>query len=119
MLIEILKPDFTFFDERGCLTQLVHHGFNQYNIIFSKKDVLRGDHYHRENREAFFVITGGFKFIAKKDGLEEEYNFKQGDMFLVPPYVTHSFFYTEDSWVASMYDLGVEHTDGSKDIYTE
>ena len=119
MLIEILKPDFAFADDRGCLTQLVHEGFKQYNVIFSKKDVLRGDHYHKENREAFFVITGGFKFVAKKGGMEEEYSFKKGDMFLVPPYVTHSFYYTEDSWVASMYDLGVEHADGSKDIYTE
>ena len=50
MLIEILKPDFVFEDERGKLTQLVHDGYRQMNIIFSKKDVLRGNHYHKENR---------------------------------------------------------------------
>lgn len=119
MLIEILSPDFKFSDERGCLTQLVHQGYNQFNIIFSKKDVVRGNHYHKENREVFFVITGSFKVIAEKDGQKEEYTFKASDMFLIPPYVMHSFYYIEDTWLASMYDIGVEHSDGSKDIYTE
>ena len=118
MLIEILKPDFEFSDERGCLTQLVHQGFKQFNIIFSKKDVLRGNHYHKENREAFFVISGSCNLTAMKDGLIEEYVFKSGDMFLIPQYVIHSFFYTDDTWLSSMYDLGVEHDDGTKDIYT-
>lgn len=119
MLIEILKPDFVFKDERGELTQLVHEGFNQYNIIFSKKDVLRGNHYHKENREAFYIITGKIRLNVSKDGVEEEYIFGAGDMFLMPQFVNHSFYYIEDTWLASMYDIGVERPDGTKDMYTE
>ncbi len=119
MLIELLKPDFSFSDERGSLTQLIHKGFKQYNIIFSKKNVLRGNHYHKENKEAFFVISGSFKLTLSKDVIIEEYTLKAGDMFLIMPYVIHSFYYLEDSYVASMYDIGVEHTDGTKDIYTK
>ena len=40
-------------------------------------------------------------------------------MFLVPPYVMHSFKYKEDSLLVAMYDLGVEYEDGTKDIHTE
>lgn len=119
MLIEIRKPDFEFEDERGSLIQLVHEGFSQYNIIFSHKDVLRGNHYHKKNREAFYVITGAFTLNVSKDDVEESYDFKSGDMFLIPPYVKHSFCYTKDCLVASMYDLGVENKNGTKDIYTE
>lgn len=119
MLIEILKPNFVFEDARGSLTQLVREGFNQYNIIFSHKGVLRGDHYHKENREAFYVITGELKLSVSRDGVKEDYTFGPGDMFLLPPYVMHSFYYTEDTWLASMYDLGVERPDGTKDIFTE
>lgn len=119
MLIEMMKPDFEFEDERGNLRQLVHEGFSQYNIIFSKKDVLRGNHYHKKNKEAFYVITGAFTLHVSKDGVEETYKFRQGDMFLVPPYVIHSFYYTQDCLVASMYDFGVENEDGLKDIYAE
>ena len=117
-MIEIIKPDFVFQDERGNLTQLVHDGFKQFNIIFSKKDVLRGNHYHKENREAFYVISGCFDLIAEKDGNQKKYVFKTGYMFVIPPYVSHSFYYTEDTLLASMYDIGVEHEDGTKDIYS-
>ncbi|MBR1739460.1 MAG: cupin domain-containing protein [Ruminococcus sp.] len=118
MLIKMLEPDFIHKDDRGQLTQLVREGFSQFNVIFSKKGVLRGDHYHKENREAFYVITGGFTLKAEKDGVTESYDFKPGDMFLVEPYVIHSFYYTEDTYLASMYDIGVEKPDGTKDIFT-
>ena len=119
MLIEILKPNYVFVDERGSLTQLVREGFSQYNIIFSHKGVLRGNHYHKVNREAFYVITGELKLSVSRGGVKEEYVFRAGDMFLLPPYVMHSFYYTEDTWLASMYDLGVERPYGTKDIFTE
>lgn len=119
MLIQIMKPDFELEDERGSLRQLVHEGFSQFNIIYSKKNVQRGDHYHKENKEVFYVITGAFALHVSKNGAEETYYFRQGDMFLVPPYVRHSFYYTEDCLIAGMYDIGVENQDGSKDIYTE
>lgn len=119
MLIQILEPDFCFEDARGRLVQLVHEGYKQYNVIFSKKDVERGNHYHKQNEEVFFVISGKFQ-LKTSDGEEEEvYEFKTGDMFLVPPHVMHSFFYEEDTWIASMYSKGVENRDGTKDIYTE
>ena len=117
-MIEMIKPDFEFQDGRGSLTQLVHDGFRQFNIIFSKKGVLRGDHYNKENREAFYVISGSFELTVKTECGQEVHTFKEGDMFLVPPYVSHSFYYLEDTWIASMYDIGVEHPDGSKDIWT-
>ncbi len=119
MLIEILEPDFVFDDERGTLTQLVHDGYKQYNIIFSKKGAVRGDHYHKINNEAFYVIKGRFRFDARKEGIKETYTFSGGDMFRVPAYVIHSFYYEEDTLIASMYDVGVEMKDGTKDIYTE
>lgn len=119
IMIEIVKPDFEYQDDRGSLTQLVHEGFRQFNIIFSKKGVLRGDHYHKENRETFFVIFGSFELTVKTQHKQETYRFKMGDMFLVPPYVLHSFYYLEDTLIASMYDIGVEYPDGSKDIWTD
>lgn len=117
MLIEILKPDFIHEDERGRLTQLVHEGYSQFNIVSSKKGVLRGDHFHKENREAFYVISGRFRLEAEKDGVKESYTFTQGDMFVIPDHVIHSFYYEEDTVLAIMYDKGVEKDDGTKDIF--
>ena len=68
MLINILKPDFTFNDDRGTLVQLVHEGYSQMNVVTSKKGVFRGGHYHKINREVFYIISGHFKFTAEKNG---------------------------------------------------
>jgi len=119
MLIEILEPDFAFEDERGELVQLAREGYRQFNVVFSKGGVIRGNHYHKENNEVFYVMSGSFELSAQKDGASEAYVFKKGDMFKVPPFVMHSFNYLEDTWVAAMYDKGVEHADGTKDIYAE
>ncbi|MCI8322808.1 MAG: cupin domain-containing protein [Lachnospiraceae bacterium] len=119
MMIKVIKPDFEFQDERGFLLQLVHEGFRQFNIIFSRQGVFRGGHYHQENTEAFYVISGSFELTVKtENAVEEKYIFQKGEMFLIPPYVSHSFSYLEDTLIASMYDLGVERADGTKDIYT-
>ncbi|SEP97695.1 Cupin domain-containing protein [Lachnospiraceae bacterium RM5] len=119
MLIEILKPDFMFSDERGSLFQLCHEGYKQFNIVFSKKGVIRGNHYHKKNKEVFFVVSGSFELIVSKNDKEEKYIFKKGDMFLIPPKVLHSFFYYEDTYLAAMYDFGVENVGDKIDIYSE
>lgn len=116
-MVQILKPNFEFEDERGTLTQLVREGFSQFNIIFSKAGVFRGNHYHKKNQEAFYVISGEFELTAKKDDSLETFTFTQGDMFLIPPLVIHSFQYRTDTLLASMYDVGVELPNGEKDIF--
>lgn len=117
MLITILEPNFTFADQRGSLTQLVREGYKQVNVVESKSGAFRGGHYHKKNNEVFFVVSGEFKFTAENDSAKEEYIFKTGDMFLVPPYVVHGFDYTSDTLLVSLYDVGVENADGTKDIY--
>ena len=118
MLIEFIKPDFTFENEAGRLNQLVHEGWTQVNAIFSAKDSIRGGHYHKYNKECFFVLAGSFRLTAYKDDLREEYEMKQGDMFIIPEYVAHDFAYHEDTYLVAMYDNGVELSDDVKDIWS-
>lgn len=118
MLIEFIKTDFQFNDERGALVQLVHDGWKQINYISSKKNVVRGGHYHKNNKEAFYVISGSFKLIAEDvNGVKEEYSIKTGDFFIVKPFIKHSFHFEEDTYIISFYDKGVEEGE-IKDIYT-
>ena len=119
MLVEIIQPDFQFDDDRGSLVQLIRDGYKQVNVITSTKNVERGNHYHKENIEAFYIISGKFELKLKKDNIEETYVFSEGDMFRIQPYVIHSFYYLEDTTLVSMYSKGVEKDDGTKDIYTE
>jgi dTDP-4-dehydrorhamnose 3,5-epimerase-like enzyme len=116
-MIKFLKPDFIFKDQRGCLTQLVREGYNQINVTEAVAGSKRGGHYHKLNNEAFYIVRGSFDLVARKDGEETKQSFYQGDMFLIPPYVTHDFIFKEDTIFISMYDKGVELNDNRKDIY--
>ncbi len=118
MLIEFIKPDFNFIDDRGSLTQLVHGGWNQVNYITSVRGSVRGDHYHVLNKEAFYVISGGFRLALRHKDTNEsaEYDIKAGEFFIIHPNVYHSFTYTADTALISMYNHGVELVNGKKDI---
>ncbi len=118
-MIEIVKPDFVFEDERGALVQLVHDGWKQINVAVSKAGFERGNHFHRLNREGFYVVEGCFTLEAKLGNKKEVYDFKKGDMFIINPDVIHRFIYHEDSVLVAFYDKGVELPDGTKDIIAE
>ena len=117
-MIEILKPDFVFENECGVLKQLVHEGWNQVNIITSVRDSVRGGHYHKSNKEAFYIIKGSFKLELKRGRESESYMMKEGDMFVINSLVTHQFYYIEETTLISMYSVGVELPDGTKDIWS-
>lgn len=119
-LIEILTPDFTFTDDRGTLTQIAREGFSQINAVFTKAGKIRGNfHYHEHTKEVFYIIKGRIRFTAKLDGITEEYEFSDGDMFMVNENVRHTFLYTEDTYLVGLYTVPVENPDGTKDIIAD
>lgn len=118
-MLKILKPDFEFNDDRGKLMQLLHGECGQVNYVESKPSSVRGGHYHKLNKETFFIINGEVDVTVKKDGNEETYHFKSGDMFSIDKNVIHCFDYKKFTTLIVVYDKGVELPDGTKDIYQE
>lgn len=118
MSVTMQNPDFVFENENGKLIQLIHGGWNQVNVITSPAGSRRGGHFHKINREAFYIISGRFRLELEEDGVKESYEFGTGDMFIIEPYQKHDFIYAEDTILVSMYDKGVELPRGLKDIYT-
>lgn len=118
-LFEKLLPDFAFEDGRGKLTQLVHGGYTQVNVLESRKGVLRGGHFHKQSREAFFVVRGQVEVTLKKGPDQQTELFVPGDFFEIAPFVVHSMRFPEDCVLVAMYDIPVEYEDGTKDIYVD
>ena len=118
-MIEILTPDFEFGDDRGFLCQLVHEGYKQVNVVYSNKGVYRGGHYHKLNKETFYVVSGAVEVTVYHEENKQTVTFKKGDMFCINKGVWHDFNYIEDTVLVGMYDVGVELPDGTKDICTE
>lgn len=119
MLIEFIKTDFEFQDERGTITQLVHDNWKQVNYITTKAGVLRGNHYHKNNEEAFYIISGEFELelLDINTNEKESHTIKTGDFFIIRRNLSHSFNFTKDTNLISMYSNGVEEKD-NMDIYT-
>lgn len=114
-MLKRLVCDFSHVDERGTLVQLVHNGWKQFNVITSKKGTVRGGHYHKLNREAFYIISGALEIQVNQECAK----FGPGDFFSIEPFDMHSFYFLEDTVLVSMYSQGVEMADGTKDIYTK
>lgn len=116
-LYEVLKPDFEFSDQRGQLKQLVHDGWKQVNVLITNADVVRGVHYHKFSREAFYLISGSVEVKFRNGEEYDEHRFESGQFFLVLPGTVHELSFPEDCVMVQMYDIPVEKADGSKDIY--
>ncbi|MBO4521094.1 MAG: cupin domain-containing protein [Alphaproteobacteria bacterium] len=119
MLIQWLEPDFTFQGPQGVLKQLVRDGWKQVNVIDYVAGAKTGNHYHKFNRECFYVVKGRFKLKVWNASESEEYEMKSGDMFVILPEVYHSFEYSEDSILVALYDKGVELSETEKDIWSD
>lgn len=118
-MLEIITPNFTFADERGTFNELCQSGWQQVNVSESKKGAFRGGHYHKESKEAFFIVNGvvDVKVESEVDDATEEYTFKKGDFFVIYPYTSHSFDFKEDTVMLALYDIPVIKSDGTKDIF--
>lgn len=115
-MLEFIKEDFNFEDNRGKLVQLCHDGWKQVNYLFTKEGVFRGNHYHKKNLEAFYIIDGEFELTLQKDGKTEKHTIKTGDFFIILPFVIHSMDFKKDTSMIAFYDIGVENC-GEKDIF--
>ena len=116
-MIEFIKPDFSFQDERGTLVQLCREGWKQINVTSTKAGVFRGGHYHKHNQEAFYIIEGEIEINLTKDGKQETVTVQSGDFFILKPYAIHSFNFKKNTVMVALYDKGVEEANGEKDIY--
>ena len=120
-MITILKTDFAFSDDRGDICQLLSFPNKQVNYLFTRKNAKRGCHYHKNNREYFYMISGKVELTGYDVGTHdhnESYTFEKGSFFCVEPYTVHDFRFLEDTQMIVVYDKGVEEENG-KDIYTE
>lgn len=116
-MIEFIKPDFSFQDDRGTLVQLCRDGWKQINVTSTKAGVFRGGHYHKHNKEAFYIIEGEIEINLTKDGKQETITVQSGDFFILKPYAVHSFNFKKNTVMVALYDKGVEEANGQKDIY--
>jgi len=96
-------PYFYFSDDRGTLFGITQgHEWNEVNYIESKKGSIRGNHYHKETVECFFIIDGKIRvtLIDLITNSKKVFTVGPRSIFIVKPNTLHTFEVLEDSkWI--------------------
>lgn len=103
-MFERVPSYFEHQDDRGKLVGIINEGdWKESNYITSIKGTVRGNHYHKETTELFFIITGEIKVsleCVSDRSNKQEFIAKAGDIFKILPGSLHTFEVIEDSaWI--------------------
>jgi mannose-6-phosphate isomerase-like protein (cupin superfamily) len=97
-----LTPYFTRLDERGGFLGITQERWAEVNFIETRADQVRGNHYHKETRELFFIVSGEIEVVIDdlNSGKHSEFSFSKGDVFIIEPYEVHTFrTRTDAQWI--------------------
>lgn len=116
---DLVQPYFCSIDERGGMVGVFRgYKWEEINYVESIKGSVRGNHYHKETTEGFFVIDGRIKVtlvdIAKD--FKKTFVAKKGDIILINPNMVHTFELLENSKWINM--LSKPLNEKAKDIHT-
>lgn len=114
----LLNPYFYFKDDRGKIIGINNdQRWEEINYIESTKGSIRGNHYHKETLEGFYIIEGKIKvtLINLIGKTRKEFIVAKGDIFLIAPNIIHIFQILADSKWINM--LSKKMDQQPKDIY--
>ena len=111
-LIEKGKDE--FIDNRGIISNYYFDdSINMIGYVESKKETLRGNHYHPIQTQKCLLIKGCYISITKDlsniNSVVETRLIKEGDLSTIPPYVAHTMVFLEDSVFLNLVNGEREH----------
>lgn len=97
-----LSPYIKKLDDRGGFWGITQEGWAEVNFIETAAQQVRGNHYHKETRELFFIISGEIEIVIDdlRSGEHVEMTVGKGDVFIIEPYELHTFrTRTKAGWI--------------------
>ena len=111
--MQILSPYMQNSDERGCFMGITRDQWAEVNFIETVANQVRGNHYHKQTRELFFIVAGEVEIVVENtlSGERHEFCARKGDMFVVEPYELHTFrTRTDAQWINMLSQALDPHT---------
>lgn len=111
--MRVLEPYMMHTDPRGLVCGVTRQEWiREVNYVETVTGEVRGNHYHRETLEMFFIIDGRVRVSVRdvRTGETDERVFTKGDIFLVEPYELHTFRILADAKWINMLSKPVEGT---------
>ena len=97
--VRSIKPAFE--DERGIIANILEEPITHVAIITSKKGVIRANHYHPEQIQYVYLVSGEYESVSKnlkdKNAKLESKIIKPGDLVITPPMIAHAMRFLKDS----------------------
>ena len=116
MKIEHRKINFK--DKRGTITDIfIDDPKDHVTVIFSKKNAVRGNHYHKKSIQYVFVISGQLTILSQKVGQKKIFKhvLSPGDIMRHDPYEIHTLIADKDTIFLAFAD----GTRGGKDYESD
>ena len=88
-----------FVDSRGSIQTLVQAAITSVQVITSKADTLRANHWHRADSHYMYIVSGVMKYYHRAVGSKEKptsYLLHAGDIVYTPSHVEHAAEFPED-----------------------
>ena len=87
-----------FEDERGYIQDILFNcPVDHTTLIYSKKGVVRGDHYHKETTQYTYILSGKAEYYyATEEGPVAKVELSAGEYVVSPPLERHTVKATED-----------------------
>ena len=90
----------TFKDKRGWLKKILDGNFSSCIEIYSKKDSVRANHYHKKDTHFIYVIDGEILYFYKDRKRRAKTRFKlmkKNDLFFTPAMQEHMAYFTKNT----------------------
>ena len=107
-----IKPAFE--DARGIIANILEEPINHVAIITSKAGTIRANHYHPEQIQYEYLVSGEYESTTKdlrkgENAPVEKRIIKAGDLVITPPMVAHAMRFLKDSVMLNL-TTGQRHT---------
>ena len=80
-------------DARGRFWGVTRENWAEVNYIETAAGKVRGNHYHCQTRELFFIVSGRIEVTIEglRSGERHVFDVTKGDLLLVEPFEVHTF----------------------------
>lgn len=102
----IKKVEPAFVDDRGTIINILEEPICHVAIIFSKKGSIRGNHYHPEQIQHVYLVSGLYESVSKdvrdKNAKVEKVLVEAGSLVTTLPMIAHAMRFLEDSVILNL-----------------
>lgn len=95
--LELKKINFS--DSRGYILDIMYdNSFNHATLIYSSKNSIRGNHFHKKTTQITFILSGEcyYYFKNKNSNKTKKVILKKNHFLTTNPYESHAYKFTKN-----------------------